>query len=412
MWTRSAPSSLRKVYHVLRTLRGSPSGLVYAPAPTGAARLVSPAFMRISVPTETAPREQRVALPPDSAARLVKSGLEIVAEHGAGVRAGFRDEAYATAGVKIASGARETFANSQVVVKVQPPSIEEIALLPEGSTLVSLLRPGQHQDTAAALARRNVNVLALELVPRITRAQSMDVLSSQSTVAGYKAVLLGAAELGKFLPMLTTAAGNISPARVFVIGAGVSGLQAIATARRLGGVVSAFDVRPAAREQVQSLGASFVATELVSASAEASGGYARAQTDEEQQRTLAAIAAHIKDVDLVITTAQIPGRPAPRLITAEMVNTMRAGAVIVDLAVETGGNCELSKLGETVHANEVAIMGPVNLPSTVAYHASQMFGRNVLALLQHLLKDGSLVLDSTDEITGAMLVVHQGKVLK
>jgi NAD(P) transhydrogenase subunit alpha len=225
-------------------------------------------------------------------------------------------------------------------------------------------------------------------------------------------VLLGAAELGKFLPMLTTAAGNISPARVFVIGAGVSGLQAIATARRLGGVVSAFDVRPAAREQVQSLGASFVATELVSASAETAGGYARAQTNEEQQRTLSAIAGHIKDVDLVITTAQIPGRPAPTLITRDMIRTMRAGAVIVDLAVESGGNCELSKPGETVHVNDVAIMGPLNLPSSVPFHASQMFGRNILSLLQHLVKDGALVLDPMDEITGAMLMVHQGKVLK
>jgi NAD(P) transhydrogenase subunit alpha len=281
-----------------------------------------------------------------------------------------------------------------------------------GASLISLMRPGQHQETASALAQRNVSALALELVPRITRAQSMDVLSSQSTVAGYKAVLLGAAELGKFLPMLTTAAGNISPARVFVIGAGVSGLQAIATARRLGGVVSAFDVRPAAREQVQSLGATFVATDLVSASAEAAGGYARAQTSDEQQRTLAAIAGHIKDVDLVITTAQVPGRPAPRLITSEMVKSMRAGSVIVDLAVETGGNCELSKLGETIHVNDVTIMGPVNLPSSVAFHASQMFGRNILALLQHLVKDGSIVLDPADEITSAMLVVHQGKVLR
>jgi NAD(P) transhydrogenase subunit alpha len=368
--------------------------------------------MRISVPTETASREQRVALPPDSAGRLVKSGLEVVVQRGAGQRAGFRDDAYVSAGVKLVANAREALSSSQIVVKVQPPSADEIALIAEGSTLVSLLRPGQHQEMAAALAQRRVSALALELVPRITRAQSMDVLSSQSTVAGYKAVLIGAAELGKFLPMLTTAAGNISPARVFVIGAGVSGLQAIATARRLGGVVSAFDVRPAAREQVQSLGASFVATELVSASAEAAGGYARAQTDEEQQRTLAAIAAHIKDVDLVITTAQVPGRRAPTLITTDMVRTMRAGAVIVDLAVETGGNCELSKMGETVHAHDVTILGPVNLPSTVAFHASQMFGRNILALLQHLVKDGALALEPTDEITGAMLVVHDGRVLK
>ncbi|HYX82005.1 MAG TPA: hypothetical protein VE714_06395, partial [Gemmatimonadales bacterium] len=238
------------------------------------------------------------------------------------------------------------------------------------------------------------------------------VLSSQSTVVGYKAVLLGAAELGKFLPMLTTAAGNISPAKIFVIGAGVSGLQAIATARRLGGVVSAFDVRPAAKEQVQSLGANFVAAELVSESAETAGGYARAQTDQEQRQTLAAIAGHIKDVDLVVSTAQIPGRRAPTLITADMVRSMRAGAVIVDLAVETGGNCELSKAGETVRAHDVTILGPLNLASTVAFHASQMFGRNILALLQHLVKDGQLVVDPADEITGAMLMVHDGKVLK
>ncbi len=353
-----------------------------------------------------------MALAPDSAGRLVKSGLEVAVQRGAGLNAGFRDDAYTAAGATIVADARELLATGQVIAKVQPPTADEVAAMSEGASLISLMRPGQHQEIAAVLARHNVSALALELVPRITRAQSMDVLSSQSTVAGYKAVLLGAAELGKFLPMLTTAAGNISPARVFVIGAGVSGLQAIATARRLGGVVSAFDVRPAAREQVQSLGASFVATELVSASAEAAGGYARAQTNEEQQRTLAAIAGHIKDVDLVITTAQIPGRRAPTLITADMVRTMRAGSVIVDLAVETGGNCELSKLGETVQAHDVTIMGPVNLPSSVAFHASQMFGRNILALLQHLVKDGAIVLDPADEITGAMLVVHQGKVLK
>jgi NAD(P) transhydrogenase subunit alpha len=368
--------------------------------------------MRISVPTEIAPREHRVALAPDSAGRLVKSGLEVALQRGAGLNAGFRDDAYTAVGATIVADARELFATGHVIAKVQPPTADEVGAMSEGASLISLMRPGQHQELASVLARHNVSALALELVPRITRAQSMDVLSSQSTVAGYKAVLLGAAELGKFLPMLTTAAGNISPARVFVIGAGVSGLQAIATARRLGGVVSAFDVRPAAREQVQSLGASFVATELVSASAEAAGGYARAQTNEEQQRTLAAIAGHIKDVDLVITTAQIPGRRAPTLITADMVRTMRAGSVIVDLAVETGGNCELSKLGETVQAHDVTILGPVNLPSSVAFHASQMFGRNILALLQHLVKDGAVVLDPADEITGAMLVVHQGKILK
>ena len=366
--------------------------------------------MRISVPLETAPREQRVALAPDSAGRLVKAGAEVVVQRGAGLRAGFRDDAYAAAGAKLVDDARAALGGARVVAKVQPPNDDELALMDEGSVLVSLLRPGQSAELFQKLAARKITALALELVPRITRAQSMDVLSSQATVAGYKAVLIGAAELGKFLPMLTTAAGNITPAKVFVIGAGVAGLQAIATARRLGGIVSAFDVRPAAREQVQSLGASFVATELVSASAEAAGGYARAQTEDEAQRTLAAIAGHIKDVDLVITTAQIPGRPAPRLVTAEMVQSMRAGAVIVDLAAETGGNCELTKAGETVRAGDVTIVAPLNLPSTVAFHASQMYGRNVLTLMQHLMKDGDVVIDLADEITGAMVVTTAGEV--
>jgi NAD(P) transhydrogenase subunit alpha len=238
------------------------------------------------------------------------------------------------------------------------------------------------------------------------------VLSSQSTVTGYKGVLIGSAALPKFLPMLTTAAGNISPAKAFIIGAGVAGLQAIATARRLGAVVSAFDVRPAAREQVLSLGATFVANDLVTDSAQAAGGYARAQTEDEQTRTLAAIAAHIKDQDLVVTTAQIPGRKAPTLITGAMVATMKPGSVIVDLAAESGGNCELSEPGQTVSSNEVTIIAPVNVPSTVPFHASQMFGRNIFELLKHLVKDGALTLDPSDEITGAMLVTHEGKALR
>ena len=369
--------------------------------------------MQIAVLKETATQENRVALTPDSAGRLMKSKVDVVVQRGAGERAGFPDGAYAALGVRLADDASATCAVAQIVLKVQPPSDGEVALLDSGSVLVSLLRPGRHASLAQRLAERRVSALALELVPRIARAQAMDVLSSQSTVAGYKAVLLGASELGKFLPMLTTAAGNIQPARVFVIGAGVSGLQAIATARRLGGVVSAFDVRPAAREQVLSLGATFVAQESTIASAETEGGYARAQTDEERAKTLAAIATHIKDVDLVITNAQIPGKPAPRLIAADVVQSMRSGAVIVDMAAENGGNCELTKPGEIVHAHHVTIMGPVNLPSTVPYHASQMFGRNVFALLQHLIpKDGTLTIDPNDEITGAMLVTHDGKVLR
>jgi NAD(P) transhydrogenase subunit alpha len=228
-------------------------------------------------------------------------------------------------------------------------------------------------------------------------------------VAGYKAVLLGASALGKLLPMLTTAAGTLAPSRVFVIGAGVAGLQAIATARRLGAIVSAFDVRPAAREQVQSLGATFVAAELVTAGAEAAGGYARAQTADEQARTQQALADHLREVDLVITTAQIPGRPAPRLITADMVATMKPGAVIVDLAAETGGNCELTRAGEQVHSDGVLVLGPVNIAATVPFHASQMFSKNVETLVKHLVKEGALVLDMTDEITKAMVVTGDGE---
>lgn len=369
--------------------------------------------MRVSVPTETAARESRVAIAPDSIARLIKQQkLEIVVQQGAGLRAGFRDDAYTAAGATIAPDAPSTIRGSSVVAKVQPPSADEIALIDEGATVISLMRPGQTEDVVAALAQRKVTSLALELVPRITRAQSMDVLSSQSTVSGYKAVLIGASALPKFLPMLTTAAGNISPAKVFVIGAGVAGLQAIATARRLGGVVSGFDVRPAAREQVLSLGATFVASDVVSDSAQTAGGYARAQTADEQAKTLEAVANHIKDMDLVVTTAAIPGRPAPKLITTAMVESMRAGSVIVDLAAETGGNCELCRPGETNVVNDVTILAPLNVPSSVPFHASQMFGRNILELLKHLVKDGALVLDADDEITGAMMMTHDGKVLR
>jgi NAD(P) transhydrogenase subunit alpha len=366
--------------------------------------------MRIAVPLETAAGEHRVALTPESAGRLVKGGHEVRIQAGAGTRAGFPDSAYESVGATIVDGT-SLYVDAVLVCRVQPPTTTEVAKLPSGSTLLALLAPSRNGPLLATLAARHVTALALEQVPRITRAQSMDVLSSQSTVAGYKAVLVGASALPKFLPMLTTAAGNVSPARVFVIGAGVAGLQAIATARRLGGVVSAFDVRPAAREQVQSLGATFVAAEMVGAAAEATGGYARAQSADEAQRTRDALAAHLREVDLVITTAQIPGRPAPRLVTAEMVTHMRPGAVIIDLAAESGGNCELTIAGETVKSGSVTILGPIDLPATVPYHASQMFGKNILALVTHLSKDGALVLDADDEITAAMTVVRDGQVV-
>jgi NAD(P) transhydrogenase subunit alpha len=366
--------------------------------------------MRIAVPLESAPGEHRVALTPESAGRLVKGNHDVRIQAGAGIRAGFPDSTYESVGATVV-GAAGLYAEAALVCRVQPPSSAEVSALPSGSVLLALLAPSRNAGILRALAERKVTALALELVPRITRAQSMDVLSSQSTVAGYKAVLVGASTLPKFLPMLTTAAGNVSPARVFVIGAGVAGLQAIATARRLGGIVSAFDVRPAVREQVQSLGATFVAAEVVGAGAEASGGYARAQTEDEARHTQDALAAHLRDVDLVITTAQIPGRRAPVLITAEMVARMRAGAVIVDLAAESGGNCELTLAGESVRSGHVTILGPVNLPATVPYHASQMLGKNILALITHMSKDGALVLDPDDEITGAMTVVRDGKVV-
>ena len=363
-------------------------------------------MVRVAVPKETMPGETRVALVPESIGRLVKAGIEVVVQQGAGEAASIGDAAYEKVGASIAPAAAELYRGAQLVARVQRPSVEELRQIPSGTIIISLLQPGLDDSLFAELDGAGVTALALEKVPRITRAQSMDVLSSQATVSGYKAALIGASNLDKFLPMLTTAAGSIPPAKAFIIGAGVAGLQAIATVRRLGAVVSAFDIRPAAAEQVQSLGATFVASELVSKEAETAGGYAKEQSTTDQERTLAAIGSHIPGMDLVITTAQIPGRPAPRLITADMVRSMRPGAVIVDLAAETGGNCELTRAGETVWENGVAVMGPLNLPATLPLHASQMFSRNVLTLLQHIVKDGALAIDLDDEIVGPMCVAR------
>jgi H+-translocating NAD(P) transhydrogenase subunit alpha len=365
--------------------------------------------MQIGVPRETAPRERRVALAPDSVARLVKAGATVVVEHDAGAAASFHDSAYAAASATIAPTAAATLAASDVVTKVQRPTADEARAIKTGAVLISLFQPSSSADVLPVLAERSITALSLERVPRIARAQSMDVLSSQSTVAGYKAVLIGASMMPKFLPMLTTAAGNIAPAKTFVLGAGVAGLQAIATARRLGAIVSAFDVRPAVREQVQSLGATFVAAEAIASDAEDKGGYAREQSEAQQQRTAALLHDHLKQMDLVVTTAQIPGRPAPKLITDAMVADMRSGSVIVDLAAESGGNCTLTKAGETVEVHGVLVYGAVDIPSTVPTHASQMFGRNVLTLLQHLMKDGAVQIDLNDEIAGPMCVVYQGQ---
>jgi NAD(P) transhydrogenase subunit alpha len=371
--------------------------------------------MRIAVLKETADRERRVALTPDAVKRLTGAGHEVAVEAGAGAAARFPDALYEQAGATIAPDAGAAARGAHLAAKVQRPRPDEAAALDEGSALVSLLQPPPgtaFADDASlrALAARRVTAFALERVPRITRAQSMDVLSSQATVAGYKAVLLGAAHLARLMPMLTTAAGSIPPAKALVIGAGVAGLQAIATARRLGAVVSAFDVRAAAREQVQSLGATFVAAELVSAGAEAAGGYAREQTAEERAAVAEALARHARDMDLIVCTAAVPGRPAPRILTAATVAAMKPGAVVVDLAAETGGNCELTRPGEAVEVGGVTVLGPLNVPSTVPYHASQMFGRNVLTFVQHVSKEGALAVDLADEITGAMAVTHDGQV--
>jgi NAD(P) transhydrogenase subunit alpha len=362
--------------------------------------------MRFGVPRETASRERRVALMPAAVSRFVKAGIEVAVEQGAGASAFVADSLYSDAGAKLVS-TRDAF-DADLVLKVQRPSADEVALLRSGASLVSLLQPAASAELINALAAKQVTAFAMELVPRTTKAQSMDVLSSQATVAGYQAVLLGASRTGRLLPMLTTAAGTIPPGKVFVLGAGVAGLQAIATARRIGAVVSAFDVRPVVKEQVQSLGATFV--EVPQVAAEAAGGYAAALDDSAQARVLEAVGKHIVDQDLVITTAQIPGKPAPLLVTADMVSRMRPGAVIVDLAAETGGNCELTKAGETVERNGVTILGPINVPSDIPYHASQMYSKNVQTFVEYILKEGKLASDLEDAITGPMCVTAAGTV--
>ncbi len=364
--------------------------------------------MRIGVPKERLPHERRVALLPDTVAKLVKAGLEVLVERGAGEAASLGDEAYRAAGATVVPTAAELFGQSDVVLKVQPPSTDEARLCREGAALVAV---SVDRDAVAQLAARKVTAFSLALLPRITRAQAMDVLSSQATVAGYKAVLLAATASGRFFPMLVTAAGTLPPARVLVLGAGVAGLQAIATARRLGAVVSAFDVRPAVKEQVQSLGAKFLELQI-GEQAEVAGGYAKELSEETHRRELAFIAQHVRDADIVITTAAIPGKRAPMLVTADAVRGMKPGSVIVDLAVETGGNCELTEPGIEVRPNGVVVLGPLNLPSTLPYHASHMYARNVSSFLLHLIKDGALRLDFEDEITRDTCVTHAGEVRK
>ena len=366
--------------------------------------------MRVGVPKEVAANERRVALVPDAVARLVKGGFEVAIERGAGTAAACPDEAYKAAGAAIADRA-SALGQADVVLQVQAPAAADVGLYREGGALVALLQPGSDASLIQQLARRKLTAFSLLLLPRITRAQPMDVLSSQATVAGYKAVLLAATATGRFLPMLVTAAGTIPAARVLVLGVGVAGLQAIATARRLGAIVSAFDVRPAVKEQVQSLGAQFLEM-AIEEHAETAGGYAKELSEETHQKEMAFLAAAVKDADIVITTAAIPGKRAPVLITAAAVQGMKPGSVIVDIAAETGGNCELTEPGTEIVRNGVVILGPVNLPSTLPLHASQMYARNLSAFLGHVVQDGRLRLDFEDPIIRDTCVTHAGEVRK
>ncbi len=354
---------------------------------------------------ETFPEERRVALTPKVFDVLKKIGAEVWVERGAGAEAGFPDAGYAAKGAHIAS-ADEVRKNASVFVHVRVP-------LPDGlhGTSIGFCDPLSNPDLAAKFASAGSTLFSMEMIPRISRAQSMDALSSMASIAGYKAVILAAATLPRLFPMMTTAAGTIPPARVLVIGAGVAGLQAIATARRLGAVVSGFDVRAAVREQIESLGAKFVDINLGGAKAEGEGGYAKALDEEALRLQRKQMATFMSEQDVVITTAAVPGKRAPILITKEMVDAMAPGSVIVDLAAERGGNCELTRSGETVVEHGVTILGPANLPATVPYHASQMYARNIVTFLKHLVKDGKLTIDTTDEITRESLITYNGEVV-
>jgi NAD(P) transhydrogenase subunit alpha len=371
--------------------------------------------MKIGVPRETVPGEKRVAVTPEVASKLVKAGFDVAIESGAGDAAGFSDGDFRAAGATIALSAAAALGDADAVLKVRRPIMNpalgkhEVELLKPNALLIGLLDPRGDQDGLRTIAQRGVTAASMELVPRITRAQMMDALSSQSTVAGYKAALLAANAIQRFFPMLMTAAGTIRPARVLVIGAGVAGLQAIATARRLGAVVEAFDTRPVVKEQVQSLGAQFVELEVNEHDAQDAGGYAKELAAEHIAREKKLIHDHASKADAVITTALVPGRRAPVLISADTVRAMRPGSAIVDLAAEQGGNCELTQPGKTVVEHGVTILAPLDLASQLAYDASAMYARNVAALLMHFAPKGTITLDFNDEITKAVVIAAHGE---
>jgi len=367
--------------------------------------------MNLLLPNQSGGDEARVALVPTVVKKLVADGHAVLVEAGAGARAMFPDEAYVTAGATIVSP-DGTWGQADIVLVIRPPEMGQVQAMKAGALLIGMLRPVDQLELVQAIAAANVTALSLELLPRITRAQAMDVLSSQANLAGYKAVILAAEKLNKIFPMMMTAAGTLQPAKVFVIGAGVAGLQAIATAKRLGAVVSAYDVRPAVKEQVQSVGAKFIELPIDTAGAQDSGGYAKEQSAEQQQKQRDLMAKVIADSDVVITTALVPGRPAPKLIPATAVERMVPGSVIVDLASERGGNCELTVPGETVVRHGVSIIGHTNIPSLVATHASQVYAANVSKLLALLIqKDGTLKLDTADEIVAGTMLCQNGQIV-
>jgi NAD(P) transhydrogenase subunit alpha len=370
----------------------------------------SPATMPvvIAVPKERAPGEQRVATVPEVVQNLTKAGYEVRIEHGAGAGAFYPDDLYSAAGAKIVSGPAELLDGAHIVLRVQPPTVADIDLLAEGTIVIGFMNAANNLETVARMRERKVTAFALEFVPRITRAQSMDALSSQAIAGGYVAAIMGANNCPKFLPMLTTAAGTVRPATVLILGAGVAGLMAIATAKRLGALVEAYDVRRAAGEQVRSLGAKFLELEI---NAEGQGGYARELTPEEKEKEQQMVSAAVARADIIITTAAIPGRKAPVLITKETVATMRPGAVIIDMAAESGGNCELTQAGKTVREHGVLIIGPQNLPARVPFHTSLMYAKNLQSFLALLIdKNGAIVREFTDEILVASLLVYAGTV--
>jgi NAD(P) transhydrogenase subunit alpha len=360
----------------------------------------------VAVPKEIQAGERRIAINPSVAERLAKLGVDVLLQAGAGEAAYIPDEDYGDA-VKIVTDVEALYARADIVLKVQPPTVEEIDRMREGTVVIGYMSPHLEPARIAKLRDRNLTAFAMELIPRISRAQSMDALSSQASVAGYKAAIMGADLSNRFFPMLTTAAGTIRPAQVLVIGAGVAGLQAIATARRLGALVEAYDVRAATKEQVQSLGAKFVDTQV---SAEDEGGYARELTKQEKAQQQEILAQHVAKADVIITTAAIPGKPSPRIIPTSMVDAMKSGAVIIDLAAEGGGNCELSKPGQTINHRGVIIHAPLNVPSQVPYHASEMYGKNLLSFLQPMIADGAWKPNWDDEVIAKSVLTHGGQI--